>query len=114
MIAKIFDKRERQAASIPKEWLLADLPPVDQHNVIDFPRTCGLLCEQELKITETNDVSAILKNLSIGTWSAIDVTTAFCKRAIVAHQLVSFTFFSQRGGMTEAGSQDELPHGDLD
>ncbi|KAL1689447.1 amidase signature domain-containing protein [Schizophyllum commune] len=86
---KIFDKRERQAASSPKEWLLADLPPVDQHNVIDFPRTCGLLSEQDLEITETNDVSAILKNLSIGIWSAIDVTTAFCKRAIVAHQLTN-------------------------
>ncbi|KAL1673882.1 amidase signature domain-containing protein [Schizophyllum commune] len=86
---KIFDKRDRQAASIPKEWLLAVLPPADQHNVIDFPRVCGLLSEHELEITETDDVSVILENLSTGIWSAVDVTTAFCKRAIVAHQLTN-------------------------
>ncbi|KAL1691141.1 amidase signature domain-containing protein [Schizophyllum commune] len=86
---KILDKRERQAASIPKEWLLDNLPPTDQHNVIDFPRTCSLLNEQELKITETDDVSVILKNLRTGVWLTVDVTTAFCKRAIVAHQLTN-------------------------
>ncbi|KAL1726399.1 amidase signature domain-containing protein [Schizophyllum commune] len=86
---KIFDRRERQAASIPKDWLLSSPPPAEQLNVIDSPRVCGLLNEQELEITETDDVSLILKNLHTGVWSAVDVTTAFCKRAIVAHQLTN-------------------------
>ncbi|KAI4518655.1 amidase [Schizophyllum commune Loenen D] len=86
---KLVEKDLRQAPSIPKEWLLEKLPPADQHNVIDSPRVCGLLNEQELEITETDDVSVIVKNLSAGIWSAVDVTTAFCKRAIVAHQLTN-------------------------
>lgn len=48
-----------------------------------------MLSQRELEITETDDVSVILKNLSTGKWSAVEVTTAFSERAIVAHQLTN-------------------------
>lgn len=80
-------KKLQQLESIPKEWILTNLPDKNQLNVSEFPRTCGLLSAREIEITESN-IGVILSNLANGTWSATEVTTAFSKRAIVAHQLV--------------------------
>jgi amidase len=84
----VTEKTRRQQASIPKEWILTNLPPKEQLNVISFPETCGLLSVKEIEITNTN-VDGLLEKLKSGRWSAVDVTIAFSKRAIVAHQLVS-------------------------
>ena len=82
-------KKAQQTALLPKEWLLPKtLVPSTQLNVIDVPRSCGLLSKQELAITDTEDVDQILKKLSSGQWSAVDVTKAYCKRATIAQQLV--------------------------
>ena len=61
-------------------------------SVLDVPATCGLLTPRELKITETTNVDTILQNLRTTEWSSVEVTTAFYKRAIIAHQLVSNSF----------------------
>ncbi|KAF4612974.1 hypothetical protein D9613_010910 [Agrocybe pediades] len=82
------EKKIRQAATIPKEWILTNLPPKDALNVIDFPKKSGLLSEKENEITNT-EVGTLLQNLASGAWSAVEVTTAFSKRAIIAHQLVN-------------------------
>ncbi|KAH8836087.1 amidase signature domain-containing protein [Flagelloscypha sp. PMI_526] len=82
-------KKQAQTDALPKEWLLPQLPPKDQLNVMDIPRSCGLLNEKELQITETSDVKTILQFLAKGTWSSLEVTTAFLKRAIIAHQLTN-------------------------
>ncbi len=84
------DKRNRQAASIPKEWLLKDPPTADILDVTRIPETCGILTAQEISITNAS-VGTLLQNLSVGEWSAFEVTTAFAKRAIIAHQLVRYT-----------------------
>ncbi|KAI0260490.1 general amidase [Gloeopeniophorella convolvens] len=84
----VAEKKHRQAASIPKEWLIT--PPAD--NVLDVtgvPAQCGLLSAHDLEITELNDVSALLDKLARGEWSSVEVTTAFAKRAIVAHQVTN-------------------------
>ena len=81
------ERKAKQEQLIPKEWLI-DLPPAGQGNVQDVPRTCGLLTARELEITET-DVDVLLSKLALGTWSSEEVTLAFYKRAIIAHQLVS-------------------------
>ncbi len=83
-------KKRQQLESIPKDWVLTNLPDKSQLDVSDFPRTCGLLSEREMEITES-DVEVILSKLSKGTWSAVEVTMAFSKRAVIAHQLVRFT-----------------------
>jgi amidase len=83
----VAEKRVRQAATIPKEWILSNLPPKDTLNVIDLPEKCGLLNAKEIDITNS-EVDLLLENMAKGIWSAVEVTTAFSKRAVVAHQLV--------------------------
>ncbi|TFY81574.1 hypothetical protein EWM64_g2435 [Hericium alpestre] len=84
----IADKKRRQQESIPKEWIV-QIPPDDVLDVTDVPRECGLLTAKELEITELDDVPLLLKKLASAEWSAVEVTTAFAKRAIVAHQLTN-------------------------
>ena len=61
-----------------------------QQQVINVPRQCGLLSEAEIDITESDAISLINK-LASGQLSSVAVTTAFCKRAAVAHQLVNLS-----------------------
>ena len=83
----VTEKRARQAATIPEDWILSNLPPKETLNVIDFPEKCGLLNAKEVVITNS-EADVLLKNMAKGLWSAVEVTTAFSKRAVVAHQLV--------------------------
>ena len=83
----VADKLTRQKASIPLEWHIPSVPD-SQANVMDIPSTCGLLSNRELEITSTSDVAELLNKLASGEWSAVEVATAFSKRAIVAHQVV--------------------------
>ena len=80
-------RKQQQLEQIPHQWTL-QLPPEDQRNVMNIPRTTGLLTPRELEITETVNVEIILHKLAIAEWSSVEVTTAFYKRAIIAHQLV--------------------------
>lgn len=83
----VADKRRRQLESIPSGWLI----PIPSNSVLDvtaIPKDCGLLSDKESQITNTVDVELLLKKLATAEWSAIEVTTAFYKRAIIAHQLV--------------------------
>lgn len=75
--------------SIPEEWRISEdkLPPDDQKDVTDFPAKCGLLNDNELKITDSY-ATEIVARIATGEWKAEDVTRAFCKRAAIAHQLV--------------------------
>lgn len=81
------EKRARQVATIPKEWILQSLPHKEILNVIDFPEKCGLLTYREIEITNS-EANVLLEKLAKGVWSAVDVTIAFAKRAVIAHQLV--------------------------
>lgn len=83
----VAEKRARQAATIPEDWILSNLPPKETLNVIDFPEKCGLLNAKEVDITNS-EVGVLLENMAKGLWSAVEVTTAFSKRAVIAHQLV--------------------------
>ncbi|THH06919.1 hypothetical protein EW145_g3745 [Phellinidium pouzarii] len=82
------EKKQRQQAAIPKDWIVA-VPPVDQLDVTDVPAKCGLLTPFELEITDTSDVGVLLVKLAAGQWSSIDVTRAYYKRAIVAQQVTN-------------------------
>ncbi|KAG1736073.1 general amidase [Suillus paluster] len=85
--ALVEEKRQRQLNSIPQEWLVTP-PPDSILDVTDFPETTGLLNAEEIEITNTS-VDVLLEKLASAEWTAVDVTTAFSKRAIVAHQLVN-------------------------
>lgn len=87
--AQILDKRTRQKASIPQDWLIDVSLKKDNSDVSYIPHICGLLSSRELEITGTTDVSVLLQKIARAEWSSVDVTRAFCKRAVIAHQLVS-------------------------
>ncbi|EIM92443.1 general amidase [Stereum hirsutum FP-91666 SS1] len=84
----VADKRKRQQDTIPKEWIVT-LPAEDVLDVTNFPIECGLLTEKEIEITELTDIVALLKKLAEGEWTSVEVTTAYSKRAIVAHQVTN-------------------------
>lgn len=76
-------------ASIPAEWLVPQdkLPPDSRLDVTGFPAESGILSQHELDITE-HLATDIVKKLAAREWTSQEVTTAFCKRAAIAHQLV--------------------------
>lgn len=82
------------------EWSLStdylELSKNTSTGVLDIPRRCGKLTDREIHITEAFDATALLEKLGSREFTAVEVTTAFCKRAAIAHQLTSClteTFF---------------------
>ncbi|KAI0730356.1 general amidase [Fomitopsis betulina] len=80
------EKRQRLAGAIPKEWLASSIPPPQQLDVTAFPGQCSILSDREREITDVSDVDFLLEKVATAEWSAVEVTTAFCKRAVIAHQ----------------------------
>ncbi|OAG42120.1 hypothetical protein AYO21_03574 [Fonsecaea monophora] len=78
-------------AKIPPEWLLPQdfLSGGKPRNIMPLFKTCGVLTSHELDITEVEDAVTLLEKLHSRTWSAVEVTVAFCKRAAVAQQLIN-------------------------
>lgn len=88
-------KQAQLDAGIPAEWKLpAHLVPAgmlsvadsltkanqyQRVNVMDIPRTSGLLTRRELEITEDFDVRGLLSQMADGNLSAEDVARGFCK-----------------------------------
>ena len=83
------EKKASQRSAIPADWRLPLSPPDDVLDVRPVPGISGILTEHDMEITELDDVDTLLRHLSTGQWSAVDVTTAYLKRALIAHQLVS-------------------------
>ncbi|KAF7926066.1 uncharacterized protein EAE97_010366 [Botrytis byssoidea] len=71
-------------SSIPSEWILpADL--LKSKRPLDLMKTCGLLNEREIKIVYSTAVD-LLEKMRTREYTAVEVTTAFCKASAVAHQ----------------------------
>lgn len=83
-------KRAALLDSIPAEWRIpADLmPPESQLDVTGFPTKSGFFTDDELKYTSTK-IPELLQQIHSGKWKTVDVTSAFCKRAAVAHELTN-------------------------
>lgn len=82
------DKRDSINAAIPQEWRINAPPPDQQIDVTgDFIRQ--FLSKDEIAITES-DAPTIVQHTSNGSWTALEVARAFCHRAALAHQLVSY------------------------
>ncbi|GFF64772.1 acetamidase [Aspergillus lentulus] len=94
-------KQSEAASKIPQEWRLSSdiLNAISsESNVLDIPTKCGILSARELDITANHDATDLLQKLASKELSAVDVTTAFCKRAAIAQQLtfcLTETFFDQ-------------------
>ncbi|KAG9200632.1 hypothetical protein G6514_006810 [Epicoccum nigrum] len=84
-------KRVATFNKIPKGWLLP-LEQVSQYtetnpiSVLDVPRESGLLTQKELEITELYDATDLVASMTKGDLTSVEVVTAFCKRAAIAHQ----------------------------
>lgn len=89
-------KQAELAAAIPAEWRLPAhlipagmLSPADsitegpkqygRVNVMDIPRTCGVLTPKELEITEKYDVRGLVAEMTDGKLKAEEVARAFSK-----------------------------------
>lgn len=88
-------KREEAAKKIPVEWKLPSkytdgISETSTASVLHVPKECGLLSARELEITEKYDAVDLIKAISTARFTALEVTVAFCKRAAIAQQLVSF------------------------
>lgn len=84
-------KQQENTEKIPPQWRLnAEQLALAQVRLIqaDVPRRSGLLSDLELDLTENYTASQLLVKLATGQASSLDVTTAFCKRAAIAQQLV--------------------------
>ncbi len=86
-------KRASLRAFIPTEWLLPkhlslSVEEGGPRDVRGIPKESGILDDEELRITEMH-VEELLSSLKEGKSTAVAVCRAFCKRAAIAHQLVS-------------------------
>lgn len=91
------EKLLANAAKIPKEWqltyrYLGNINEASNLNVLEIPKTCDILNEEEVNITENYDATALLEKISKKQLSSYNVVLAFCKRAAIAHQLVRYGF----------------------
>ena len=79
-------KKQSVLDLIPPEWQITEpIPsPSEQRDIIQYIEQ--YLTKDEIKITNT-DAVGIVTNTSTGEWKAVDVVTAFCHRAALAHQL---------------------------
>ncbi|KAE8382660.1 amidase signature domain-containing protein [Aspergillus bertholletiae] len=85
-------KQAAAAAKIPTEWRVPAniLQEVDnEHSVLTIPQRCGILTPKELDITEMVDATALRDKLAAGELTAVEVATAFCKRAAIAQQITT-------------------------
>lgn len=80
-------KRESILAAIPKDWRI-DVPSIEDVKDVTGPYIEQYLSAKEIEITNT-DAVGIVQNAKVGTWSAVEITKAFCHRAALAHQLTS-------------------------
>lgn len=58
---------------------------------MDVPTSCGVLSPEEVRITSDYDAVSLVEEVAKGRYTAEAVTVAFCKRAAIAHQLVTNT-----------------------
>lgn len=96
---KVAEKRKAAAKLVPSTWKLPESTwaslsmPLEANpnrlNKNKIARQSGILSSKELEITEGYDTAGLLAVLARGQLSAVEVTTAFCKRAALAQQLTN-------------------------
>ncbi|KAJ5594150.1 Amidase [Penicillium hispanicum] len=81
-------KRADQLALIPPEWRLSEIPSAESTpDALAYLRK--ILSPAELALTEETDIAVLLRKLSSGELSSLELTRVFAKRAALAHQLTT-------------------------
>jgi amidase len=86
-------KRADLKARIPSAWVLpANITDKVDHtlntNALELIEYTTLLSPKEKEITEEYTAAALIQLMCEGEFTSVQVTTAFCKRAAIAQQLV--------------------------
>ncbi|KAI8933021.1 hypothetical protein NX059_009670 [Plenodomus lindquistii] len=81
-ILENFAKKVPSEYRLPSEFFVE--PPL---NVSNVPATCGILTPAEVDITENYDAVGLAEAIAARKLTSLEVTTAFCKRSIISHQL---------------------------
>ncbi|EKG12800.1 Amidase [Macrophomina phaseolina MS6] len=81
-------KRVAILDSIPREYIIPDLPTPEQQRDVTGTFVHKYLNPREIEITETDAVGIVAKTAT-GEWTAVEVTKAFIHRASIAHQLTN-------------------------
>ena len=89
----VAQKRKQLDQQIPADWRLSgafisSLPKDGRLIEADVARRGGILSDGEVDITENYSAAQLLQKLAGGELTSLAVTTAFCKRAAIAQQLV--------------------------
>jgi len=87
------NKRDSRDELIPSKWRIPESARTNSTNLLQVPITCGILTAEEIAITSNFDAVALVEALKNSTFSAEAVTTAFCKRAAIAQQLVNISSY---------------------
>lgn len=103
-------KKDEQFARIPTEWLLRSSPSPDVKTYTDIPRKCGILNEEELRITEEYDAVGLAEAIRKREVKCVDVARAFCKVCI--HSFTTFANISLTSNAESSNSPsiNQLPH----
>jgi amidase len=83
-------KKAEQDSRIPADWKLnpKTLPTDGTRDLRPYAASSGILSDRELKITgDDYDATALAAAIADSTYTAVEVVTAFCKRAAIAQQL---------------------------
>lgn len=86
-------KRKEIDNAIPAAWKVP-VELLQDNNATGLPYTSGVMSRRELAITEMRAVD-LVSMMKSRTFTAVEVTTAFCKRAAIAHQAVSLHLTSR-------------------
>ena len=87
--------RDRKLAQVQthyrKEWRIprSQRPAETVANVLSIPETCGILTSREIEITSLPTAESLLDHIKRKKYTSLEVCTAYCKRASIAHQLVN-------------------------
>lgn len=101
-------KLEAINGSIPDKWRISTIPSVQEQRDVTGASISIHLSKREIEITETDAVGIAAKTTT-GQWSAEEVTTAFCHRAGLAHQLVRAVCLNQELERYADQTLDQLP-----
>lgn len=89
----IHTKQRDLANKVPKEWLLSNdfvqSLASTRVNELDVPAQSNILSKREIELTQQYSAQTLLEKIRNRTFTSLEVTTAFCKRACIAQQLVS-------------------------
>lgn len=100
-------KKAQRDSQLIEEWLISKNELPTAKDVLSYPKDSGHLSNLEIEITECN-AAELFESIKARKWSAVQITSAFCHRSQIAHQLtncLSEIFYAE--GLQQAEQLDQ-------